>query len=211
MASLLMVVTYLLSHLFLALGWTFGMIADHSTEVVWAAACGTLFYVGLRYIFQLHITVHPSTKRVFREMVLMFQEESMFTEETIPATPVTVGDTDADLTRPTIPGQSDSTQAPQEKGVKSHRRVHYAVRVAHMAKAELGLMSNTKASELVYARVCREAMIKHGVRKSHIAHLVPLAVAACFIPLDEDFLAASIRQSREMQERRALLGPLYWK
>ena len=92
--------------------------------------------------------------------------------------------------------------------MKSHRRVSYAVRVAHDAKAEVGLLANTKANELVYARVCREAMIKHNVRKAHIAHTLPIAVAACFIPLDSDFLAASLRQSREMTERRALLGPL---
>jgi len=142
--------------------------------------------------------------------VLMFQTESMFCEEAIPTTAVGTA-IDADLTEATLPCQSVTTQVHPEKAIKSSRRVHYAVRVAHLAKAEVGLLSNSKANELVYARVCREAMIKHGVRKSHIAHAVPLAVAACFVPLDADFLSASIRQSAMMQERRALLGPQYWK
>lgn len=147
----------------------------------------------------MKITVHPATVKTFHSMVLMFQQESMFCEDAVPVVGLGI-DEDADLT-------SESVRK-DIKLVKSHRRISYAVRVAHVAKASVGLLANTKANELVYARLCRDEMIKHAVRPSHIAHMVPLAVAACFVPLDSDFLAASLRQCSEMQERRALLGPL---
>jgi len=210
MASITMVLMFLVSHIFNMLSIITYYIATHSTEVTWGTICVVIGFLLFRYVFALRVTVHPATTRVVTQMIQMFQEESMFCEEGIPH--MCVGDElDADLTLPSTPGQSDNTQEPQEKAIKSKRRVHYAIRVAHLAKAEVGLLSNTKANELVYSRICREAMIKHGVRKSHIAHAVPIAVAACFVPLDEDFLAASIRQSTQMKERWSLLGPLYWK
>jgi len=193
---------YLLSLFFELLEWTL----VHSTEVVWGCVCLSLGWIAFRWIFKIKVTIHPATSRVFQEMVLAFQRESMFCEETIETTAIG-NELDADLTDSPLL-QTVGTTARREKLVKSNRRVAYAVRVAHDAKAEVGLLANTKANELVYARVCREAMNKHNVRKAHIAHTLPIAVAACFIPLDSDFLAASLRQSSEMTERRALLGPL---
>ncbi len=210
MASITMVFLFLVSHIFNALSIITYYIATHSTEVTWGTMCVIIGYFLFRYVFALRVTVHPATERVIAQMIQMFQEESMFCEEEIPH--MCVGDEiDADLTSPTSTGQSDSTQEPQEKAIKAKRRIHYAIRVAHLAKAEVGLLNNTKANELVYKRICREEMIKHRVRKSHIAHNLPIAVAACFVPLDEDFLASSIRQSSQMKERWSLLGPLYWK
>lgn len=178
------------------------LIIQNSAFTAWSLICMWGTYLALRYVFQVKVTIHPATAATFTAMVNKFQAESMFCEETDPCT-VCVGDRDADLTRdPT----SENT-----KMVKSSRRVSYAVRVAHLAKAQVGLLANSRANELVYSRICREEMVKHGVRPSHIAHMVPLAVAACFIPLDTDFLAASIRQSGEMKDRRALLGPSWGK
>lgn len=193
---------WILSFVLVILEWAL----THTTELVWGGVCLSLGWIAFRWVFQIKITVHPATSRVFQEMVLAFQRESMFCEETIES--VAIGtELDADLTDSPLL-QTVGATARREKLVKSNRRVSYAVRVAHDAKAEVGLLANTKANELVYARVCREAMNKHNVRKAHIAHTLPLAVAACFIPLDSDFLAASLRQSSEMTERRALLGPL---
>lgn len=210
MASIAMVALFLISHIFNVLSLVTCYIVTHSVQVTWGCASVVIGYFLFRHVFAIKVTVHPATTKVVSQFIQMFQEESMFCEEGIPH--MCVGDElDADLTPPTSSGQSDSTQEPLEKAIKSKRRIHYAVRVAHLAKSEVGLLNNTKANELVYARLCREAMIKHGVRRSHIAHAVPIAVAACFMPLDEDFLAASIRQSSQMKERWSLLGPLYWK
>jgi len=147
-------------------------------------------------VFAVKVTVHPATAQTFKSMVSMFQFETMFCDD---VQSTFVGEAkDADL-----------FADPADEGVrrvKSHKRISYAVRVAHLAKAKVGLLANNKANELVYARLCRDEMIKHGVRPSHIAHQTPLAVAACFIPLDSDFLAASIRQCAEMKDKRALLG-----
>lgn len=173
-------------------------VVSHTTECTWAACCLLLAWAILKYVVSFRVTLHPATSKVFREIVLRFQEESMFCDEAIPNSALEV-DTDIDLTHE--PVRQDI------KLVRSNRRVPYAVRVAHLAKAQVGLLSNIKANELVYARICRDEMIKHGLRPSHIAHMVPLAVAACFVPLDADFLAASLRQCAEMSERRALLGP----
>lgn len=171
---------------------------ENSTLVVWAITCTTGAYLVFKYVLSFRVTLHPATSKVFADMVLAFQRESMFCEGVVPN--VAIGDDlDADLTHE--PVRQDI------KLVRSNRRVPYAVRVAHLAKAQVGLLSNVKACELVYARVCRDEMVKHGLRPSHIAHMVPLAVAACFIPLDADFLAASLRQCAQMKDRRALLGP----
>lgn len=178
------------------------LIIQNSTVVTWACVCAWLGYVAFRYIFKIKVTIHPAAVETFEIMVRKFQAESMFAEETIPCV-LSVGDKDADLT--------PDPQREDIKIVKSSRRVSYAVRVAHVAKAQVGLLANSRANELVYSRLCREEMVKHGVRPSHIAHMVPLAVAACFIPLDSDFLAASIRQGEGMRERRALLGPSWEK
>lgn len=207
MESAPLVLLRLLFSLLSALFVVFEFILTHSTQVLWASICVVGGVMLFRRIFQIRITLHPATSRVFSEMVSMFQQESMYCEEAI--TSVAIGtELDADLTNSPLLQTVGTTARTEEKLVKAHRRVPYAVRVAHLAKSEVGLLANTKANELVYARVCREAMIKHGVRRSHIAHIVPLAVAACFIPLDEDFLAASLRQCAEMRERRALLGPV---
>jgi len=88
--------------------------------------------------------------------------------------------------------------------VRAHRKIHYAARVALLAKAEVGLMSNTKASQLVYQRICRDEMIKHGVRPTHIARILPLAVAACLVKTDEDYLAESMLQ--EIGKRDSPMG-----
>lgn len=83
--------------------------------------------------------------------------------------------------------------------VKKHRKFHYASRVALLAKSQVGLLSNSKANQLVYQRICRDEMLKHGVRTTHLARMLPLAVAACFIRTDEDRLAESVMKvvSRE--------------
>lgn len=202
MESLPVVLLSLISKAIVLICSLLTLIIQNSTAVVWACVCIWLGYVTFRYIFKIKITIHPAAAETFEQMVRKFQAESMYCEETTPCS-LSVGDKDADLT--TDPQREDI------KIVKSSRRVSYAVRVAHVAKAQVGLLANSRANELVYARLCREEMVKHGLRPSHIAHTVPLAVAACFIPLDSDFLAASIRQGEGMRERRALLGPSWEK
>jgi hypothetical protein len=196
MESLPVVCLHLISFI---IGWVLFALeyaCNNSTQVVWAGICTYTLYLVLCKVFTIKISVHPATAATFHSMVAKFQQESMFCDP-IETTDVDIT-SDADLV-------SDADRK-DNKLVRSHRRIPYAVRVAHVAKAQVGLLSNIKANELVYARICREEMIKNGVRPSHIAHMVPLAVAACFIPLDADFLAASIRQSALMKDRRALLG-----
>jgi hypothetical protein len=199
MAPITVVLSSLLYYILSAFIWVLIFILEHTTEVVWATACAVGAWFTFRYVLSFRVTLHPATSQVFSEIVRRFQEESMLSDAGCPA--VAVGeDVDVDLTPE--PVRKDI------KLVRSHRRVPYAIRVAHLAKAQVGLLANTKANELVYARICRDEMVKHGLRPSHIAHMVPIATAACFVPLDEDFLAASLRQCSEMTARRALLGPI---
>lgn len=197
MKSIFAVAALLLSILIETITITFTYLTTYPIEITLGALCFLGFIVVVRKVFLIKITVHPATKKTFNHMVKCFQRESMFCEERIPNATIDI-EHDADLTTESV--------RKEIKLVKSSRRVPYAVRVAHVAKAQVGLLSDCKANELVYARLCREEMIKHGVRPSHIAHMVPLAVAACFIPLDSDFLAHSIRSSKLFKERRGLVG-----
>ena len=84
---------WIISLFFSLLEW----ILQHSTEVVWGGVCLSLGWIAFRWIFKIKVTIHPATSRVFQEMVLAFQQESMFCEETIEATVVGT-ELDADLT-----------------------------------------------------------------------------------------------------------------
>lgn len=167
-------------------------------DMMWAQVlggmCAALMLLGLKdvivFIYRHHYRIHPATVVVYRKMVELFQAESRYSEE---GPEVTVGDYDGDI--------FFECEGRDVMSVRSHRRVSYAVRVAHAAKAQVGLLSNTRANYLVYQRLCRDEMVKHRVRPSHIAHSLPLAVAACFIPLDSDWLGASIMRSDELKER----------
>jgi len=168
----------------------------HSTEIVLGGFCCVGAYVCIRKVWDYRVRLHPATRATWDLMIRLFQAESMFNEE-VEAVRVDVGTADSDLYQ--------DAECVNLKRVRSHRRVPYAVRVAHLAKAQVGLLSRSKANEMVYARICRDEMIKHGVRPSHMAHLCPLAVAACFVPLDADILAESLGRCDMMKERAALL------
>jgi len=170
----------------------------HSTEVAWAIICSYLTYRAIVYVWRYKIRNHPATKQTYYTIVKLFRLDSGFSEDPVEQVEI-LGSKDIDLV-------SDSPRE-NTKRVRSNRRVPYAVRVSLVAKAEVGLLPRGRASELVYAKLCRTEMIKHGVRPSHIAHIVPIAVAACFVPLDSDFLAASILRCKPLQESRARLGP----
>jgi hypothetical protein len=128
-------------------------------------------------------------------MVRRFKDETSYSED---VKFVALGSGDADLV---VDGMNKEV-----KKVLSHRRIPYAVRVAHEVKAEVGLLSDTKANKLVLQRLCREKMLQHKVRPSHIAHSLPLAVAACLIPLDSDWLASCLLRSKQHKDRLKLLG-----
>jgi hypothetical protein len=188
----------ILGHLLYWFFFALEYICENSAWVSLILVCTAGFIFCTQYVFQVKVTVHPAASRTIKDIIDRFQAESMYSED---VDAVMVGTTlDADLTSDPV--------SKEVKRVRSSRRVAYAVRVALLAKAKVGLLANNRANELVYARICREAMQEHGVRPSHIAHQVPLAVAACFVPLDTDFLAASIRQHSDFKERRSLLGSL---
>jgi hypothetical protein len=98
----------------------------------------------------------------------------------------------------------DLVVAENRVNVRPRRKFHYASRVALLAKAQVGLMSHSKANELVYQRLCRDEMLKHGVRHTHIARLLPLAVAACFVRTDEDTIAESMREILEREDKPSI-------
>nr|UHS72159.1 MAG: hypothetical protein 1 [Betanecrovirus sp.] len=202
MESLPVILLSLISKIIVLICSFLTLIIQNTTVVAWGTFCLWVGYIMFTYLFSIKVTIHPAAAATFESMVRKFQAESMFAEDAGP-TFTSIGDEDQDLAR--------DAQREDIKIVRSSRRISYAVRVAHVAKAQVGLLANSRANELVYSRLCREEMIKHGVRPSHIAHMVPLAVAACFIPLDSDFLAASIRQGKDMKERRALLGSSWEK
>lgn len=89
--------------------------------------------------------------------------------------------------------------------IRRKRKIHYAARVALIAKSQVGQLSRTKANELVYQRICREEMVKHGVRPTHIARILPLAVAACYIATEEELVADAILSLPETKGRAGAL------
>nr|UHS72383.1 MAG: hypothetical protein 1 [Betanecrovirus sp.] len=202
MASIMFVVFQLFSLVCVSVAKLVQLCVLNSTQIVVAACCAYCGYLVLRYVLQVRVTLHPATQQTIEDFIRRFQAESMFSEESDNVT-VPIGNVDTDL--------FSDPECKDTKRVRSHKRVSYAVRVAHVAKAQVGLLSSCKANELVYARLCREEMVKHGVRPSHIAHMVPLAVAACFVPLDSDFLSDSIRRCDTMKQRAALLSGASYK
>lgn len=76
--------------------------------------------------------------------------------------------------------------------VRRGRKMAYSARVSLLAKSQVGLLKFSKANQMVYQRICRDEMIKHGLRPTHIAKILPLAVASCFIKTFEEELAEKI-------------------
>jgi hypothetical protein len=87
------------------------------------------------------------------------------------------------------------------------KKIPYVAQVALEAKAQVGLLSICGANRLIYQRICRDIMKEHGCRPTHIAVSLPMAVEACFLPLEEDIISARAMKGKLMTERRKLLGP----
>jgi hypothetical protein len=136
------------------------------------------------YKFERKVDVHVDTDRTLSKIGKVFESDDI--EDEFDAE----DNTDADLVIPK--GVCRSVN------VRKHRKVYYAARVALLAKAQVGLMSNTRASQLVYQRICRDEMNKHGLRPVDIARMLPIATAACFIKTDEDFLAESLLKHEDV-------------
>lgn len=196
MDSIVTVVCSMLLALFQLLHFAVYFVCTNSTAVVLGTLCTIGAVTAIRWVWDFQHKLHPATKDTWKRIVKLFHEETAFCEDA-PGVEVPVGNEDKDLYK--------DPECEDIKRVKSNRRIPYAVRVAHLAKAQVGLLRRSHANELVYGKICREEMIKHGVRPSHIAHIVPLAVAACFVPLDADILADSLMRCDKMKERHALL------
>lgn len=197
MESALVIVCKLVAWLIIQLLEGMLWVNDHSFECLVAGLMAGFCYLVVPRVLLIRVGLHPATVQTYHDIIARFGEETRLCERVEDVT-VPVGEEDSDLFQDPV--------CKDLKQVRSSRRIPYAVRVAHLAKAQVGLLANTRANELVYARICREEMVKHGVRPSHIAHLVPIAVAAAFIPLDSDFLAASIRRCSQMKERTRQVG-----
>lgn len=132
--------------------------------------------------------VHPLTKATMKEIAAAQREDEECDEM------VTLGD----LLAPTA--DEDVT------AVRSGCRGKYANRVATNVRAQVGLLELSAANRLVYQRLCREEMVNHKVRPTHIAQLLPIAVAACFVPSSADLLASSMLRSSQYRKLRNQLG-----
>lgn len=84
----------------------------------------------------------------------------------------------------------------------------YAGRVARQVKADrgFGTPKYTEANLLVVRRKVADIMEEHGVRPTHIAALMPLAVALVFTPMREEILAAQFMASAAAAQRREEAG-----
>jgi len=165
------------------------------TVTVFVCACWGLV-VCVKKVFLIDVKLHPKARESVNTIIACFKTEGLFK---FGAEAEKCDNLDSDL----IPGAENT----EVKRVRPNRKLSYASRVAQSVKAQVGLLKYSKANEMVYARLVRTEMKSHGVRPAHIAHLAPIAVAACFIPLDSDILAASMRQTAEFQELQAQMGP----
>jgi len=84
------------------------------------------------------------------------------------------------------------------------QRRQYVGRVAREVKATngFGTPKYTEANVLVVQRKVADVMEKHGVRKSHIARLMPLAVILVFTPLPEEIEAQQMWASARLATAR---------
>lgn len=84
----------------------------------------------------------------------------------------------------------------------------YAGRVARQVKADrgFGTPKYTEANMLVVRRKVADIMEEHGVRPTHIAALMPLAVALVFTPMKEEVLAQQFMASAAAAQRREEAG-----
>lgn len=85
------------------------------------------------------------------------------------------------------------------------RRGSYAARVAREAKAHFGLLERSEANRLVLHKWCRDRMVEHGVRPSHMAALLPLAVQLAFVPLQEEIEAAQLSATLVVHKREEMM------
>lgn len=76
----------------------------------------------------------------------------------------------------------------------------YARDVAINLKGEFGLRKRTAANLELLRHRAKQLMIEHGVRPSHIARHLPLAVMWATVPLKEDIHAAAIMRSGNVQD-----------
>jgi hypothetical protein len=102
--------------------------------------------------------------------------------------------------------EPDSSAEESQTKVRRNKPVPYATRVALEARAQVGLLKPGTANTLVYQRICRDIMKEHGVRPTHMALLLPTAVAACFMPSDEDIVASHMIAGSKQTSRRSKLA-----
>jgi hypothetical protein len=80
------------------------------------------------------------------------------------------------------------------------QRNRFAIQMAQLAQEEFGLLSRTRANELIVQRFIRDEARKRGVRTSHAVLLVPIAVEMAFVPGPGHWAAARLRASRPFRE-----------
>jgi len=100
----------------------------------------------------------------------------------------------------------DSCADESQIKVRRNKPVPYATRVALEARSQVGLLKPGTANTLVYQRICRDIMKEHGVRPTHMALILPTAVAACFMPSDEDIVASHMIAGGKQTSRRSKLA-----
>lgn len=114
-----------------------------------------------------------------------------------------------------VPPPMPVAQAPPPAAKVSDKRqklpkrgLPYATRVGLEARAQVGLLERTKANFLVYQRICRDIMKEHGVRTTHIATTLPVAIAAAFNPSINDIISSRAIGGTFISERHRLLGKI---
>lgn len=96
--------------------------------------------------------------------------------------------------------------------VKHHRRVHKHNRIPYMTsivaevKMRFGTPQKTLSNEKAVHRYASELMRKHGLRPTHARQMLPLVVAASFIP-DKWEVKASQLSSCDLARERLEVAP----
>jgi hypothetical protein len=85
------------------------------------------------------------------------------------------------------------------------RRVanRFAIAIADECKATIpGITNNTGANRLVAHRFIRDAMVRHGVRPTHIIKYLPISLEYVFIPNEAQIDANKMRHARITTQRQ---------
>lgn len=100
--------------------------------------------------------------------------------------------------------QREPVKVTQHRRIRKNCQMVYAHTVLDEVRCKFGVPKRTEANLMAVRRFANGIMVKHGVRPSHCAKLLPYVVHSAFIPTDDDIRAVQWLGSGAAKERLRL-------